>query len=171
MEKIALIYSFNTIKTSEAAKLIIEEFDKNILDIINAEILNRNDFLKYNKFILGVPTWFEGELPNYWDEFIPEIEDMDLHGKLFAIFGNGDQVNYPDNFGDAVGLMAEILESRGGIIIGLTDTAGYTFEKSKALRNDKFLGLLLDFENQKDLNKSRINNWVNQLKIEFGFKS
>lgn len=170
MEKIALIYSFNTTKTSEAAKLILKEFGSYYIDEINAETLTREEFLKYNYFILGVPTWFEGELPNYWDEFVPEIEDMDLNGKIFAIFGNGDQVNYPENFCDAVGIMAELLESRGGKIVGLTEIDGYQFEKSKASRNNKFLGLLLDFENQKDLNEQRIKNWVTQLKTEFKLK-
>lgn len=167
MEKIALIYSFNTTKTSEAAKMILKEFGNSYIDEINAETLTKDNFLKYNYFILGVPTWFEGELPNYWDEFVPELEDMDLHDKTFAIFGNGDQINYPENFCDAVGIMAELLESRGAKIVGNTEIVGYQFEKSKALKDNKFLGLLLDFENQKDLNEQRIKNWVNQLKKEF----
>jgi len=170
MEKIALIYSFNTIKTAEAAKMIVEKFNSNIIDKLNAETLIREEFLKYNKYILGVPTWFEGELPNYWDEFVPEIEDMNLNRKLFAIFGNGDQINYPENFCDAVGIMAEILENRGGKIIGLTNIEGYNFQKSKAFRDGKFLGLLLDFENQKELNEQRIENWIKQLKNEFNLK-
>jgi flavodoxin I len=79
----------------------------------------------------------------------------------------GDQVGYPENFLDAVGIMAEILELQGGTLVGLTSTEGYTFEKSAALRGDKFLGLAIDFENQANKNKERVKNWVNQLKEEF----
>ncbi|HCC30402.1 MAG TPA: flavodoxin, partial [Marinilabiliales bacterium] len=75
-------------------------------------------FHDYENFILGVPTWFDGELPNYWDEFIPELEEADLKGKTFALYGAGDQKGYPENFVDAMGILAELLEKRGGKIIG-----------------------------------------------------
>jgi flavodoxin I len=39
--------------------------------------------------ILGVPTWFDGELPNYWDEFVPALEDMDLKGKEVCLVWAG----------------------------------------------------------------------------------
>jgi flavodoxin I len=45
---------------------------------------------------------------------------------------------------------------------------GYDFNKSKALRDDKFIGLALDEDNQSDLTDSRIKQWVTQLKKEFG---
>ncbi len=167
MNKKAIIYSFNTIKTAKAVKMITEQFDENEIELINAEDLTAEKFLAYNHFILGVPTWFDGELPNYWDEFVPEIEDMDLKTKKFAIFGNGNQKEYSENFVDGIGLMAHILESRGANIIGHTSTEGYTFEKSRALRNGKFLGLALDFENQSAKNKDRITNWIKQIKNEF----
>ncbi|MGE5355068.1 MAG: flavodoxin [Deltaproteobacteria bacterium] len=167
MNKKAIIYSFNTIKTAKAVKMITEQFDENEIELINAEDLTAEKFLSYNHFILGVPTWFDGELPNYWDEFVPEIEDMDLKTKKFAIFGNGNQKEYSENFVDGIGLMAHILESRGANIIGHTSTEGYTFEKSRALRNGKFLGLALDFENQSAKNKDRITNWIKQIKNEF----
>jgi flavodoxin I len=117
--------------------------------------------------ILGVPTWFDGELPNYWDEFVPAIEDMDLKNKKIALYGLGDQVGYPENFLDAVGIMAKLLESRGAKIVGTTATEGYTFEKSQALKDGKFLGLAIDFENQAAKNKERVKKWVEQLKTEF----
>lgn len=47
--------------------------------------------------IVGASTWFDGELPTYWDELVPELESLDLKGKKVAIFGLGDQKNYPDN--------------------------------------------------------------------------
>ncbi|MBK7093809.1 MAG: flavodoxin [Saprospiraceae bacterium] len=117
--------------------------------------------------ILGVPTWFDGELPNYWDEFVPEIEDMDLKGKKIAIFGNGNQKEYSENFVDGIGIMANLLQQRGATIIGHTSAEGYTFEKSRALIGDKFMGLALDFENQAGKNKDRIKNWAENIKKEF----
>lgn len=166
MQNIALIYSFNTEKTSRAAKMIQEAFDNN-LETVNVEDITADKFLSYSKYILGVPTWFDGELPNYWDEFVPDLETLDLSGKIFALYGAGNQKDYPENFVDAIGILAEIIENSGGKIVGFTSSEGYEFENSKALRNKEFCGLALDFENQARQNKPRIKTWVEQLKKEF----
>lgn len=167
MKKIALIYSFNTKKTAKIAEQIKSVFNNDAVELINAEDITTSAFLSYDQLILGVPTWFDGELPNYWDEFVAEIEDMDLKGKKFAIFGLGDQKGYPENFQDGIGMMAEILEEQGAEVVGFTSTEGYEFESSRALRDDQFLGLAIDFENQGSLNKVRIQAWVDSLKEHF----
>jgi flavodoxin I len=167
MKKIGLFYSYNTKKTAQAAKKIAELLGEENVDQINAEETTEKQFIKYNNLILGVPTWFDGELPNYWDELIPAIEDLDLKGKKIAIFGAGDQVGYSENFVDGIGIIARILEQQGATIIGLTSTDGYTFENSKALRGKNFIGLALDFENQVGKNKERIAKWCEQIMKEF----
>jgi len=167
MKKIGLIYSFNSNKTAKVAERIKDEFKEVPMDAINAETITEDQFLKFDNLILGVPTWFDGELPNYWDEFGPALEDMNLKGKLIALYGLGDQIGYPENFLDAVGIMAQLLEGRGAKIVGKTSVQGYTFESSKALQNDKFLGLAIDFENQATKNKERVKEWVKQLSSEF----
>lgn len=167
MKKIAIIFSFNTIKSQNAAKKIVAEFENDQIDMLNAEDITGKDFMQYDNFILSLPTWFDGELPNYWDEFVPEFEDLALKGKTFALFGLGDQKGYPENFGDALGIMAEMIESGGGKIIGSTSPEGYTFENSMALQDDEFVGLLLDQENQARLSGKRIKDWVMQIKQLF----
>ncbi|HAM98821.1 MAG TPA: flavodoxin [Marinilabiliales bacterium] len=166
MKRTAILYSFNSQKTARAAKMVQEEFGGN-LEEVNVEEITLNKFHDYENFILGVPTWFDGELPNYWDEFIPELEEADLKGKTFALYGAGDQKGYPENFVDAMGILAELLEKRGGKIIGFVPNEGYEFESSKALRGNYFCGLPLDFENQARMVKPSINRWVEQLKREF----
>ncbi len=124
-------------------------------------------FISFDQIIMGVPTWFDGELPNYWDEFVPALEDLDLKGKKIALFGLGDQKGYPENFLDGMGIMAEILEEQGATLVGFTSTEGYEFESSRALRGDQFAGLAIDYENQGSMNKERVAAWVEQLKKEF----
>ena len=51
-------------------------------------------------------------------------------------------------------------------MIGYTSQDGYEHEESKAIRNDKFCGLLLDAVNQEEMTESRVKNWVAQLKEE-----
>lgn len=167
MNKTAIIYSFNSVKTAKVAEQIKEAFNNDAVELVNAEDITASTFLSYKQLILGVPTWFDGELPNYWDEFVPEIEDMDLKGIKFALYGLGDQKGYPENFQDAIGIMAELLEEQGGEIVGFTSTEGYTFESSRAIRDNNFLGLAIDFESQASKNKTRIPAWVESLKKVF----
>ena len=166
MNKTAIIYSFNTRKSKNVAEKIIEIYGDDKVEAVNAEELTIEVFKKFDKFILSAPTWFDGELPNYWDEFIPDLEEMDLKNKTFAVFGLGDQKGYPENFCDAIGILVEILEECGARIVGSTSVEGYSHELSRAQRGDKFLGLALDQENHARLTKKRIDNWVAQLEIE-----
>lgn len=165
MAKTGIFYSFNSKKTSKAAEKIIQEFgeDFNIV-AVNAEEITEEQFLSFDNLILGVPTWFDGELPNYWDEFVPALEELDLKKKTVAIFGLGNQVEYPENFGDAVGIMANLVKERGAKLIGDTEIEGYTYESSRAAKDGRFIGLLLDQETQPRLSKDRISKWVADLK-------
>ena len=166
MSKTAIIYSFHTQKSKKVAEKIIDAFGKDKIDAINAEEITTATFEKYDNFILSAPTWFDGELPNYWDEFVPDLEEMDLKKKTFAVFGLGDQKGYPENFCDAIGILVEILEDCGANVIGKTTNKGYTFESSKAQRGNEFVGLLLDQENQARQTQKRVEDWVGQLKKE-----
>ena len=164
---IGLIYSYNTQKTANVAKEIKQLYTTKDITEVNAEQIDGKTFQSFKYLILGVPTWFDGELPNYWDEFVPELETLDLKGRKIALFGNGDQIGYPENFVDAIGVLAQILEKRGAQIVGHTSTKGYTFESSKAVEDDKFLGLAIDFENQSEQNTPRIKDWIQELKKHF----
>lgn len=165
MGKTAIVYSFHTQKSQKVAEKIMAVFGEGI-EAVNAEEISKSTFENNDHFILSAPTWFDGELPNYWDEFIPDLEEMDLSGKTFAVFGLGDQEGYPENFCDAIGILVEILEACGATIIGHTTLEGYEYESSRAEREGKFVGLPLDQENQARKTKGRIEKWVEQLKAE-----
>lgn len=167
MLKTGLFYSYKSQKTRKIARSIAEILGEDKVEHIDAETVTAEDFVRFDRMILGVPTWFDGELPIYWDEFVPALKELDLTGKQFAIFGLGDQKGYPENFGDAVGIMAEILVGRNGAVVGETSPEGYSFESSKALKNGKFIGLILDQENQPRLTESRISTWVAGLAKDF----
>ena len=167
MSKTAIIYSYHTQKSKKVAEKIIDSFGKNEIESVNAEEIDSGVLKKYDNFILSAPTWFDGELPNYWDEFVPELEEMNLKGKTFAVFGLGDQKGYPENFCDAIGILVGILEDCGGKVVGHVSTEGYTYESSKAVRGDEFVGLPIDQENQARLTNERVKKWVSQLKNEF----
>ncbi|MDX2432633.1 MAG: flavodoxin [Bacteroides sp.] len=167
MKKTAIIYSFNTKKTGKVAEKIRETFNDDQVEMVNAEEITEEIFMSFDQIIMGVATWFDGELPNFWDEFVPALEDLDLTGKKIALYGLGDQKGYSENFLDGMGIMAEILEEQGATLVGFTSIEAYEFESSRALRGEQFAGLAIDYENQGSMNKERIAAWVEQLKEQF----
>lgn len=169
MKKIGLFYSFQTTRTLEVAEKIASEFGNGIVEKIDVLDVDFTAFEKYQYLIFGIPTWFDGEMPAYWDELLPGMESLNWKDRNIALFGLGDQKQYPVNFGDSVGIMAEFLEQFHANISGYTSIEGYNFHKSAAKRDQQFLGLLIDEDNQRGLTDERIKNWVSQLKKEWDF--
>jgi flavodoxin I len=167
MKKIGIFYSFRSHKTKQQVRKMIKHLSEKNVEEVNVDEATHKDFDKFDNFIFAVPTWFDGELPNYWDEFLPTIEEDSLKGKKFALFGGGDQKGYPENFVDGLGIMAEFVEKRGGKTVGHTSTKGYTFESSRAQKGNKFVGLALDIENQAGLTDERIEKWMEDVKKAF----
>lgn len=166
MKKIGLFYIANAVKTSQVARKIQEALGADQVDIIPTEKAWDNDFKSYDNLIVGASTWFDGELPTYWDELVPELKSLDLKGRKVALFGLGDQVDYPDNFVDGLGILGEAFEKAGATLVGYTSIQGYTFNRSRALRGDKWCGLVIDIENQAKMTDKRVKNWCEQLKEE-----
>ena len=126
------------------------------------------DMADFDCLILGIPTWNIGQLQSDWEEAFEELGEIDLTGKLIAIFGLGDQVDYPKTFVDAMFFLGDKVESQGARLVGGWSTDGYSFEQSWAVKEEHFIGLVLDEHNQADLTQKRVEKWVAQLKIEFG---
>ena len=125
MKKIGLFYATKADKTTWVAEKIQKEFGKDRIEVVPIEQAWQNDFAAYDCFIVGASTWFDGELPTYWDELLPELRTLDLKGKKVAIFGLGDQIRYPENFADGIGLLAEVFEGDGATLVGFTSSEGY----------------------------------------------
>lgn len=166
MKNTGLFYSADTVKTASVAKKIADAFGSEI-KVVDAGTAQTADFEAFDNLIVGTSTWFDGELPGYWDETLPGFAGADMKGKKVAIFGLGDQAGYPENFVDGVGILADAFEAAGATIVGYTEPQGYEFSGSLALKDGKFRGLVLDLENQPDKTDERLNNWIEQLKREF----
>ena len=170
MAKIGLFYGTQTSNTQTVAELIQKEFGGD--DVVAIQDISRTesaDFDEYQNIIIGCPTWNVGELQSDWESFYDDqLDSIDFSGKKVAYFGEGDQIGYPDTFQDAMGMLEEKISELGGETVGYWSTEGYDFSDSKALRDDKFVGLALDEDNQSELTEERIKAWVAQLKSEFG---
>ena len=132
-----------------------------------ADMKNPHELMKHDRLILGVPTWNIGQLQDDWLLLFPHLDDLDFTHKKVALFGVGDQKGYPDNFLDAMGILADKLMARGASIIGQTSAQDYSFNHSKALKNNQFIGLGIDEYNQEDKTRQRIQAWLTQIQQEF----
>ncbi|KXK21548.1 MAG: putative flavodoxin [Chloroflexi bacterium OLB15] len=171
MAPIGLFYGSNTGNTESVAYIMKEEFDKILpggVDVHNIGRSTPEDILRYNYIIIGIPTWNTGELQDDWDAFMPKFNSMDMKGKKVALFGLGDQNGYGFNFQDAVGIVADKVMERGAQVWGLWSTNGYQFEESKARAEEFFLGLAIDEVGQTELTRGRVQQWVKEVKAEFG---
>ncbi len=159
--KISVIYGTDTGNTRTVAKKIGKKIpDASVRHIAEA---SRQDLESCDLLILGSPTCGLGELPADWEKGLSLLSSADLSAKKVALFGTGDQFNYPDSFADAIGTLYDTVTARGANVMGQTDADGYEFTGSTALRDGKFVGLVLDVDNQANKTEARIESWINQI--------
>lgn len=175
MAKIGIFFGTDTGSTRKVAKqlhkLLGEELADKPLNINRAEA---TALATYDILILGTPTLGEGQLPGLsaecqeesWEEFMPNFDELDLAGKKVALFGLGDQVNYADEFVDGLGELYDTVVECGAEVVGSWPLDGYEFNQSAAVLEDRFVGLVLDKDNQASLTEDRLGTWVAQLKAE-----
>ncbi len=164
--RVAIFYGGSTGKTAEVAKKIQQALGDSIT-VVDIKKAWKEDFEAYDNLIIGVSTWFDGELPTDWDELLPELEIVNMKNKKVAIFGLGDQAGYPDNFADGIGILAHTFTNAGAALVGFTSPEGYTFNQSLALKDGMFQGLVIDEENQADKTDERIKKWIEVITTSF----
>lgn len=164
MAKIGLFYATDTGNTRKVAKMIKKQFDEGDLELFNVKGATAENLTSCETLIFGTPTLGDGELPDTLTEFLPTLESVDLSGKTVALYGLGDQVGYPDEFVDALGILYKKIKKMGATLIGGWSSEGYEFNKSKAFREGEFVGLVLDLDNQADLTEERLSGWLKLVK-------
>ena len=168
---IKLFYGSDTQKTHEVVQstiLPLLRFEGvEVQEKVIPELTDK-DWIEHDMFILGVPTWYYGELQSDWEAYFDHFKTLDFKGKTIALFGLGDQWGYDEWFIDGVGILAEVLLKNGAELVCPWPTVGYGFQKSRALKNQgEFYGLALDEDNQYELTKSRCEIWVPQVVAAF----
>jgi flavodoxin I len=169
MASVGLFFGSDTGNTEEVAKLIQKQLLEKNVDVHDIAQSTKESIAAYDILILGIPTWYYGEAQCDWDDFFPELEQIDFTNKLIAIFGCGDQEDYSEYFLDAMGMVADLVQKKGGLVVGHWPTEGYEFEASKALVDDQhFVGLGIDVDRQPELTEQRVSDWIALLQEEMG---
>ncbi|MBS1212011.1 MAG: flavodoxin FldA [Proteobacteria bacterium] len=172
MSKIGIFFGSDTGNTRRVAKSIAKKLGDDADAPVDVKKASIDDLLKYNALILGTPTLGDGELPGLsagasdesWEEFLPKLKGKDLSGKVVALFGLGDQEGYGHEFVDALIFLYDAVIEAGAKVVGFWPTDGYTFEKSNAIVDDQFVGLVIDHENQSEQTDERLETWLEDIK-------
>ena len=169
MKKIGLFFGTSTDNTKIASDYIFEYIknEGHEIECHNIEEVDVEELLNYDNIIIGCPTWHIGELQEDWDAVFLKYEKLNFSGKRAAFFGCGDQVGYPDNFLDAIGILAKPFIENGGTLVGKCSTDDYEFNDSVALEDDMLLGLGLDYDNEEDECEGQMIMWMEDILEEF----
>ena len=165
-KKIGIFYGSSTGQTELVAEKLQKLLGEDKADLINVDLATKKDLEKYTYLIFGTPTWGVGEMQDDWEDFSEIVEKTDLKGKKIALFGLGDQDTYPESFADGVGMLYNKVKDKASIV-GKWPKNGYTFYESEAYRDNSFVGLIIDQENQSSKTTERLEKWVEILNKEF----
>jgi flavodoxin I len=172
MTRIGIFFGTESGRTQMVARYIAKSLGDAAGPPIDIGRATLADFLSYDALILGSPTHGGGQLPGRslaacppsWQAFLPQLAGADLSGKVAAIYGVGDQKQYPGAFVDAIAVIQDALLTGGARIVGRWPTSGYDFTASRAVAGRHFLGLALDQINQPGLTGQRVESWLAQVR-------
>jgi len=164
MAKARIFYGSSTGNTQRIAEQIEEELGDLIESVTDIAKASPDDLASAEALILGVSTWEDGQLQEDWDDFFPELDGMDLSGKTVALFGLGDAYGFSGEFVNALGTLYRKVRERGATVVGAWPTDGYDFDDSSAVVDGRFVGLVIDEENDADLSDERVARWADTIR-------
>ena len=114
-----MMYASMTGNTELMAEAIVDymeqqghEVDTRTFDFDPVDV---EELSNYDAICIGTHTWDGGDLPYEVEDFYEELEDVDIKGMIFGVFGSADA--FYDTFGGAVDLMWEYLHEKGAVLV------------------------------------------------------
>lgn len=169
MNKIGMFFGTETGTTRLIAKKIHKKLGDEIADKpVNVNRITAADMLRYDALILGTPSYGTEQIPGRgagclepnWEEFLAAAGPMDFSGKRVALFGLGAQERYSERFASSLMRLYEVVAGFGAEIVGDWGTEGYTFTQSAAVKDGRFVGLVIDERTQGMHTAERIDAWL-----------
>ncbi len=166
MKAIGIFYGSTHGMTEKSALKIKKAFGSDKVDVYNLNNATIEDMMKYSNLIFGTSAWGIGEMQDDWEMFVDNLSSVDFSEKKVALYGLGDQDEYPESFVDGLGTLYCRLPDKSRVV-GFWPVKGNDYYFSLAEKDGTFVGLVLDDHNQSDQSEKRITAWVKQLKKEF----
>ena len=157
--KTGIFFGSTTGVTEDVCKKVAKLLDADIFEASEIDKVDNYDFL-----IFATSTWGMGDLQDSWLDAIDSLKNKNLSNKKVALIGIGDQMGFSDTFVNGMGTIYDVVSELGCNLVGKTSTDGYNYSDSTAVRDDEFVGLVIDENNQSDLTDERIAKWVESVK-------
>ena len=162
MKTTGILYGSSMGNTRYVAEIIGKKVPNS--KVLSVKKLAKETVESFDNLIIGTSTWGVGMFQDDFHQFVKILDQCNLDNKTIALFGLGDQMNYPDSFCDGIGIVYDMLQAKSCRIVGFWPVDDYNFSESKALRNNEFVGLALDEDNEPDLTSYRIDGWLKVVK-------
>ncbi len=166
MKPVGIFFGSTYGMTEKSAIKIQQAFGEDIAQVFNLKTATIEDMKPFSNLIFGTSAWGIGEMQDEWELTIDYLSLLDFSERKVALFGLGDQKEYPESFVDGLGTLYCRLPDKS-CVVGFWPTDGYEFYFSLASKDNQFVGLVLDDHHQDDMSEERIQKWVKQLKTEF----
>lgn len=130
-------------------------------DIAEATV---DDLLNSDALVCGTSSWGMGQLQADWEAMLAELRGVSLAGKQVALFGLGDSFEHSWSYLNGMAALWRGLRECGASFVGRWPTAGYKFDESDALVDERhFVGLALDEDNYPLDTDVRLYAWLAQV--------
>jgi len=166
MASIGIFYGSTNGKVENIAYEIQTIFGKENAEVKAIRNATKYDLNKYKYLVFGTSTE-NGDIQSDWKSKLSVLKKLDYTDKKIALYCLGDQRQYPLTFADGLGVLYQHLSEMDADIIGNWYPQGYVFQKSKALIDGSFVGLVLDDNFQPNVTQVRLTKWTDFLKSQF----
>ena|SRR5690625_1969922 len=119
MSKILMVYASQTGNTELMAEMMVDYLQNQNHEVVvktfDFDWIEPEELMEYDAVLVGTHTWDDGGMPYEVEDFYEDVEETDLTGKVFGVFGSGD--SFYDIFGGAVDLIGDRLEDLGADVL------------------------------------------------------
>ena len=134
---------------------------KNKLEALNCEVavedldlIPLQKLSQYDLVFFGSYTWGDGDLPYELEDMYEELDDVDLTGMSFGVFGSGDRF-YPA-FCQAVDLLADKVKERGADVFSSLLKIEFSPDSEEEVQEcEKFAVGAYEWAKEKDTSHAR----------------
>lgn len=119
MAKVLILYISTTGNTEIMAETIAGYLEYKNHDVViktfDFDPIDVEELLDYDLVLIGTHSSDDGQIPFEAEDFYDELDEVDLTGRLFGVFGSGDTAY--DVFCESIELMADKLEFIGAKLV------------------------------------------------------
>lgn len=121
MGKVLVVYASTTGNTEVMAEAIAEHLihlqQEIVIKTFDFDPVYVDEITEYDAVLVGTHTWDDGCLPYEVEDFYDDLEDVDISGKIFGVFGSAD--SFYDSYGGAIDLIGDRVQQLGATLLPL----------------------------------------------------